>query len=140
MGNSFLSGDDITLGTTPDATVTVYFAENADTATGRTWGAATADEPYDFTKWTVDLTEAAAGTEANVFTLPAASYKFDVNIENDTLKVRISKQGELSGLENIEAAEADVEYYNLQGVRVVNPTTGIYIRVQGSKATKVSIR
>lgn len=140
MGNSFLSGDDIPLGTTPDATVTVYFAENADTATGRTWGAATADEPYDFTKWTVDLTEAAAGTEANVFTLPAAIYKFDVNIENDTLKVRISKQGELSGLENIEAAEADVEYYNLQGVRVANPTTGIYIRVQGSKATKVSIR
>ncbi|MCM1070597.1 MAG: hypothetical protein NC210_08055 [[Clostridium] fimetarium] len=36
-----------------------------------------------------------------------------------------------------EATDAPVEYYNLQGVRVANPGTGIYIRRQGSTVTKV---
>lgn len=35
---------------------------------------------------------------------------------------------------------APVEYYNLQGLRVLNPENGIYIRRQGSKVTKVIIR
>lgn len=35
---------------------------------------------------------------------------------------------------------APVVYYNLQGMRVENPTSGLYIRVQGKKATKVMIR
>ena len=39
----------------------------------------------------------------------------------------------------IEAGDnaAPVEYYNLQGVRVDNPTNGIFIRRQGSKAQKI---
>lgn len=48
-----------------------------------------------------------------------------------------------SGVEAIEAANADapVEYYNLQGVKVANPAAGsICIRVQGSKATKVLVK
>lgn len=32
---------------------------------------------------------------------------------------------------------APVEYYNLQGVRVENPSNGLYIKRQGSKVTKV---
>ena len=36
--------------------------------------------------------------------------------------------------------EAAVEYFNLQGVRVDNPTNGLYIMRQGSKTQKVSIR
>lgn len=39
-----------------------------------------------------------------------------------------------------EDEDAPVEYYNLQGVRVANPENGLYIRRQGSKATKVVIR
>lgn len=35
---------------------------------------------------------------------------------------------------------APVEFYNLQGVRVANPATGLYIRRQGTKASKVLIR
>ncbi len=35
---------------------------------------------------------------------------------------------------------APVEFYNLQGVRVENPSNGIFIRRQGSKVTKVAIR
>lgn len=39
-----------------------------------------------------------------------------------------------------EDADAPVVYYNLQGVRVANPSNGLYIRVQGKKATKVLVR
>lgn len=34
-------------------------------------------------------------------------------------------------------ADAPVVYYNLQGMRVDNPTSGLYIRRQGKSAAKV---
>ncbi len=42
--------------------------------------------------------------------------------------------------DNLEDSDAPVEYYNLQGVRVENPSAGLYIKRQGNKATKVIIR
>jgi hypothetical protein len=45
-----------------------------------------------------------------------------------------------TGVEEIEAEATGVAaYYNLQGVRVANPAHGIYIRVQGNRATKVML-
>lgn len=47
-----------------------------------------------------------------------------------------------SGIESIsapDATDAPIEYYNLQGVRVVNPTPGIYIQRQGNKVRKIII-
>ena len=37
-------------------------------------------------------------------------------------------------------ANAPVEYYNLQGVKVANPSNGIFIKVQGNKTEKVYIK
>jgi len=47
-----------------------------------------------------------------------------------------------TGIEDIvvESDDAPVEYFNLQGVKVENPSNGIYIRRQGDKVTKVAIR
>ena len=47
--------------------------------------------------------------------------------------------GDLTGIESVDAeeVEAPVEYYNLQGVRVMNPENGLYIKRQGNKVTKV---
>lgn len=46
-----------------------------------------------------------------------------------------------SGINNITVDNAaPVEYFNLQGVRVSDPTPGIYIRRQGTTVTKVFIR
>lgn len=44
-----------------------------------------------------------------------------------------------TGVNAIDAdnADAPVFFYNLQGVRVANPESGLFIRVQGDKATKV---
>ena len=46
-----------------------------------------------------------------------------------------------SGVEEIELNNnAPIEYYNLQGVKVANPQSGVFIKVQGGKATKVRIK
>ncbi len=44
-----------------------------------------------------------------------------------------------SGVEDVatETSDAEAEYYTLQGIRVANPGTGLYIRRQGSSVTKV---
>lgn len=50
-------------------------------------------------------------------------------------------EGEGAAVAGVEADEnAPVEYYNLQGVKVANPENGIFVRRQGSKATKVIIK
>lgn len=46
-----------------------------------------------------------------------------------------------AGIENVTVDNnAPVEYYNLQGIRVENPSGGIFIRRQGNNVTKVMIR
>lgn len=49
----------------------------------------------------------------------------------------------VSGIEDVVADSdnnAPVEYYNLQGIKVENPESGVYIRVQGNTVTKVLIK
>lgn len=62
-----------------------------------------------------------------------------------TVKVRGFKyvpEKIVTAIENVavdgaEAADAEPEYYNIQGQRVMNPGKGLYIVRQGSKVTKV---
>lgn len=50
----------------------------------------------------------------------------------------IVEAGPLSGIGSVTGDNAPVEYYNLQGIRVDNPSSsGIYIRRQGRTAAKV---
>lgn len=68
---------------------------------------------------------------------------YDLHLESDGTNLVIKKGKAESGIEGIEAAEAaPARYYNIQGVEVAedNLTTGIYIRRQGNKATKVVIK
>lgn len=46
---------------------------------------------------------------------------------------------ETTAIESIEINNENVpvEYYNLQGVKVANPENGVFIRVQGGKASKI---
>ncbi len=45
-----------------------------------------------------------------------------------------------TGIATVEAEAGEAEYFNLQGIRVDNPTEGIYIRRQDGKATKVLVK
>ena len=48
--------------------------------------------------------------------------------------------GITEAVESADAADAPVEYYNLQGIRVQQPENGLYIRRQGTKVSKIIIR
>ena len=58
----------------------------------------------------------------------------------------ISNPGGATGIEEVitdvqpDDTDAPVYFYNLQGVRVQNPTHGLYIRVQGDKSEKVLVK
>ena len=61
---------------------------------------------------------------------PALSWQTDATTE-----------GPVTAVDNIAAdANAPVEYFNLQGVRVANPENGVYLRRQGNKVSKVLVK
>ena len=85
----------------------------------------------------------------------SATPSVEINQENLTVTITVSNveadiDGEKShtyvlkyakaGVENVEIDNnAPAEYYNLQGVKVANPENGVFIKVQGGKATKVML-
>ncbi|MBR3830948.1 MAG: N-acetylmuramoyl-L-alanine amidase [Muribaculaceae bacterium] len=76
-----------------------------------------------------EVVQGYALPRAEAFTTPAAErYSFDLN------KVGIN------GVSIDNENDAPVEYYNLQGVKVANPSNGVFIKVQGKKATKVFVK
>lgn len=58
--------------------------------------------------------------------------------------VRLDKDFEVSGISDIvgDSVESDgtVEYFTIQGIRVTNPSGGIFIRRQGSKSSKIILK
>ena len=54
----------------------------------------------------------------------------------------LGSEEEGSGVETVatDAADAPAEYFNLQGIRVAEPTNGIYIVKQGNKVSKQVVR
>ena len=58
-------------------------------------------------------------------------------------KLATGKNDENSGIDNIfidndsDNQEATPEYYNLQGIRIINPSHGLYIRRVGNKTDKI---
>lgn len=63
------------------------------------------------------------------------TYKFNTVTGERSAEVNTSTQ---TGVEDLTVdANAPVEYFNMQGVRVENPENGVYIRRQGNKVSKV---
>ena len=77
-------------------------------------------------------------SEAGV-TVPqySAYFVLDGAKSASVLTLSFDDDPEVSGIEDVNAEDAEVEYYNLQGVKVENPEKGIYIMKQGGKTSKV---
>ncbi len=45
-----------------------------------------------------------------------------------------------TGIDAVEVVEGEAEYFNLQGVRVANPTPGLYILRSAGKVVKVQVK
>jgi hypothetical protein len=83
--------------------------------------------------YTYDLNKLSASNFLSVYAVNGTKISAASSYSND---------GPISGIEGVAAdsQNAPVEYYTLQGVRVNNPATGLYIRRQGTKVEKVAIR
>ena len=77
-------------------------------------------------------------SEASV-TVPqySAYFVLDGAKSASVLSLSFDDDPEVSGIEDVNAEDAEVEYYNLQGVKVENPEKGIFIKKQGGKTSKV---
>lgn len=88
-------------------------------------------EGKEFTRYT----EPIKVTESGTF-----YYFAEVNgVKSEVKNVLIS---DTTGVEDITVGgeEGEAVYYDMTGRRVANPTAGLYIRVNGSTATKVYLR
>ena len=46
-----------------------------------------------------------------------------------------------TGVENITINNnSDVKFYNLQGVEIINPSNGVFIKINDGKATRVYVK
>ena len=69
----------------------------------------------------------------------AGVVEMTINVDWDGVPIVCTfTTNQITGVENIIIEnQGNVEYYNLQGVKVANPENGVFIRLQGGKATKV---
>lgn len=90
---------------------------------------------------TWDLTKIKSGLIASKDKLRIVAFVVDANgcILN-AAKVDVDKV--FSGVQEVEGADdsAPVEYFNLSGVKVAQPSDGIFIRRQGAKTEKVIVK
>lgn len=63
---------------------------------------------------------------------------YDAEFDANTGKLTLTGDKSSTGVEELISDDyAPVEYYNLQGVKVENPSNGVYVRRQGNKVTKI---
>lgn len=131
---------------------------NIATSTGKFLGAKDGYKTFDTTVdseanrvWTVEIAADGLATITNVATgkivYQDPKYgSFGVYTAEEAAETyllpTLYKLASGSSIAAVEAEDADapVEFYNLQGVRVANPENGLFIRRQGSKVEKIVIR
>lgn len=117
------------------------------TATGSNWDAVNASDRYGASSHDEMIAEGKSApiilfngggnaSGANSWMITPGLYKLSVDLTKGRLSVLKSTALDLIGAD----AEMPVEYYNLQGVKVANPQSGIYIRVQGKKVEKIVVQ
>ncbi len=141
----------------PDG-ITIYYDNsitNWSTVNVHFWGGESASEwPGKAMSKIADVTRAALykyvvpnGTTGLVFNNGNGNQTNDVtNVRHNAIYKGTGnggfvEDGILTGIVGVEAdEEAPAEFYNLQGIRVDNPSTGMYIMRQGKTVRKVYIR
>lgn len=114
---------------------------------GYRYGAAESNEPIEFAEGesSAEVTLAVYVSEVNAsacqsFMIAAGTYDMAINFNGEVPVLTVVKS--TNAINAVEATDANaaVEYYNLQGVRVSVPESGLYIRRQGSTVAKVYVK
>ncbi len=84
--------------------------------------------------------DAAIATDPSVQQAKGTSI-FDLDFQLLEIDLLGNGEGSVEGIISDNDADAPVEYFNLQGVRVANPEAGqLVIKRQGSTVTKIVVR
>lgn len=91
-----------------------------------------------------DMAEAALivkGENLSTDNFNSAVNNYNLRVADNGIEF-VYEEGYTSGVEGVaaEVEAAPVEYYNLQGVRVAEPSNGLFIRRQGQKVEKVIVK
>lgn len=130
--------------TLPLKSVNIKFNDSLGGRFSATSGAVTAGELF---KYTVNLSDYTDLTDLGVFPIRFGSVTFSPNAKaGDTGKLEVSYlnsiYAERSAVEDIEVAgdesvdSGEVEYFNLQGMKIAKPSHGLYIEKRGSQVSK----
>lgn len=101
---------------------------------------------HAYTKNSAVLLKNTYGKDALVTVTPNRYYNITLKMnENGTVNSLDAEDVTdtiTTGVESVEVEDANaaVEYYNMQGVRVANPENGMYIRRKGNTVTKVFVK
>ena len=76
-----------------------------------------------------------AGSNCKAAVEAGKAYKVTIDLNENTITI-----SESTAIEGIEVEASEAVYYNLQGVKVANPENGVFIKVQGNKASKVLVK
>lgn len=84
--------------------------------------------------WSHDLANAGVLTvrTVNADSEQVAAKQFAISADG-----KVKEQDISTGVDAIEAVAGEAQYFNLQGVRVAEPESGIYIRIYNGKSEKV---
>lgn len=86
----------------------------------------------------------AASVQVNVCHSAKANLtgEYSVRFDANTNELTLTSLNDIeSGVAELAAeAEGEVEFFNMQGMRVANPENGIFIRRQGNKVSKVIVK
>ncbi len=89
------------------------------------------------------VTHTATGDHAEIapFEVENGEGNYDFTADFSGFSPKFTAEKNIStGVEGITVDTAEAEYFTLQGVRVANPSNGIYIRRQGNTTTKVLVK
>ena len=99
------------------------------------YGAVSADLPLAKGETaTIQLYGGSSAGSSQSWKIAAGPYNVTADLSKMTVKLE-----EAATVSEVEATDAPAQYFNLQGLKIENPTRGIYIRVQGRNAEKVLI-
>lgn len=102
------------------------------------FGAATAEQAVTFNE-AINLTKGNDASKNFKFTEKAENVKLVFKyVADGTSTLTVTKASGIDGIES--GIDGEAEYYNMQGVRVMNPEEGIYIVRRGNKVTKEIVR
>ena len=85
--------------------------------------------------------EAVNGEGGDVpYELEEGSYKVSFDLDELTLTFATATGGDDDAVEIVLGENANATYFNMMGVKVNNPSNGVYVKVANGKATKVIVK